>query len=73
MPTDSPHNHPEFADLIRIVAKERGIAPALVKIDDVTPSEAKDVSSWAYDYLSFSTSFIVARKPSTSAATITTM
>jgi len=33
MPADYLHNHPEFADLIRIVANERGIAPALVEKD----------------------------------------
>src|SRR5712691_10241852 len=33
MPRDFLHNHPEFADLIRIVAEQRGIAPALVEKD----------------------------------------
>src|SRR5215470_14003362 len=33
MPGDYLHNHPEFADLIRIVADERGIDPALVEKD----------------------------------------
>jgi hypothetical protein len=33
MPADYLHNHPEFADLIRIVAQEKGIAPALVEKD----------------------------------------
>jgi hypothetical protein len=33
MPTDYLHNHPEFADLIRIVAREKGIDPALVEKD----------------------------------------
>src|ERR1700735_4270697 len=33
MPRDYLHNHPEFADLIRIVAKERSISPALVEKD----------------------------------------
>jgi hypothetical protein len=33
MPADYLHNHPQFADLIRIVAKERAIAPALVEKD----------------------------------------
>src|SRR5580692_5773873 len=33
MPLDYLHNHPEFADLIRIVADERGIDPALVEKD----------------------------------------
>lgn len=33
MPPDYLHNHAEFADLIRIVADERGIAPALVEKD----------------------------------------
>lgn len=33
MPADYLHSHPEFADLIRIVADERGIAPALVEKD----------------------------------------
>ncbi len=30
---DYLHNHPQFADLIRIVAAERGIDPALVEKD----------------------------------------
>ena len=29
MPRDFLHNHPQFADLIRIVAEEKGINPAL--------------------------------------------
>jgi len=33
MPRDYLHNHPQFADLIRIVAEEKGIAPALVEKD----------------------------------------
>lgn len=33
MPTDYLHNHPQFADLIRIVAEEKGIDPALVEKD----------------------------------------
>jgi hypothetical protein len=33
MPRDFLHNHPEFADLIRIVAEEKGIDPALVEKD----------------------------------------
>jgi hypothetical protein len=33
MAADYLHNHPEFADLIRIVAEEKGIAPALVEKD----------------------------------------
>jgi Nucleotidyl transferase AbiEii toxin, Type IV TA system len=33
MPRDFLHNHPQFADLIRIVAKEKGIDPALVEKD----------------------------------------
>ena len=33
MPADYLHNHPEFADLIRIVAREKGIDPALVEKD----------------------------------------
>ncbi|MET4516401.1 nucleotidyl transferase AbiEii/AbiGii toxin family protein [Bradyrhizobium sp. I1.7.5] len=33
MPPDFLHNHPEFADLIRIVAEEKGIDPALVEKD----------------------------------------
>src|SRR4029077_19366452 len=33
MPTDYLHNHPQFADLIRIVASEKGIDPALVEKD----------------------------------------
>jgi hypothetical protein len=33
MPRDLLHNHPEFADLIRIVAEEKGIDPALVEKD----------------------------------------
>ena len=33
MPADYLHNHPEFLDLIRIVAREKGIAPALVEKD----------------------------------------
>lgn len=33
MPADYLHNHPQFADLIRIVAQEKGIDPALVEKD----------------------------------------
>jgi hypothetical protein len=33
MPLDYLHNHSQFADLIRIVAKEKGIDPALVEKD----------------------------------------
>src|SRR5215831_19681709 len=33
MPADYLHNHPQFSDLIRIVAEERGIDPALVEKD----------------------------------------
>jgi hypothetical protein len=33
MPHDYLHNHPQFSDLIRIVADERGIAAALVEKD----------------------------------------
>src|SRR4030095_6107661 len=33
MPLDFLHNHPEFADLIRIVAEDKGIDPALVEKD----------------------------------------
>jgi hypothetical protein len=33
MPADYVHNHPQFADLIRIVAEEKGIDPALVEKD----------------------------------------
>src|SRR5713226_3252318 len=33
MPRDYLHNHPEFAELIRIVAAEKGIDPALVEKD----------------------------------------
>lgn len=33
MPRDFLHNHPDFADLIRIVAEEKGIDPALVEKD----------------------------------------
>jgi hypothetical protein len=33
MPRDYLHNHPQFADLIRIVAEEKGIAPALAEKD----------------------------------------
>ena len=33
MPADFLHNHPEFAELIRIVAQERGVDPALVEKD----------------------------------------
>lgn len=33
MSADYLHNHPEFADLIRIVAEEKGIDPALVEKD----------------------------------------
>jgi hypothetical protein len=33
MPVDYLHNHPQFADLIRIVAQENGIDPALVEKD----------------------------------------
>ena len=33
MPADYLHDHPQFADLIRIVAAEKGIDPALVEKD----------------------------------------
>jgi hypothetical protein len=33
MPADYIHKHPQFADLIRIVAQEKGIDPALVEKD----------------------------------------
>ena len=33
MSADYLHNHPQFADLIRIVAQEKGIDPALVEKD----------------------------------------
>jgi Nucleotidyl transferase AbiEii toxin, Type IV TA system len=33
MPRDLLHNHPQFADLIRIVAEEKGIDPTLVEKD----------------------------------------
>jgi hypothetical protein len=33
MPADYLHNHPQFADLVRIVAAERGIDPALAEKD----------------------------------------
>ena len=33
MPRDYLHNHPQFADLIRIVAEQKGIDPALVEKD----------------------------------------
>jgi hypothetical protein len=33
MPREYLHNHPQFADLIRIVAEEKGIDPALVEKD----------------------------------------
>ena len=33
MPHDYLHNHSQFADLIRIVAEEKGIDPALVEKD----------------------------------------
>jgi len=33
MPRDFLHNHPQFADLIRIVADAEAIAPALVEKD----------------------------------------
>ncbi len=33
MPLDYLHNHAQFADLIRIVANEEGIDPALVEKD----------------------------------------
>jgi hypothetical protein len=33
MPREILHNHPQFADLVRIVAQEKGIDPALVEKD----------------------------------------
>ena len=33
MPADYLHNHPDFPELIRIVAREKGIDPALVEKD----------------------------------------
>jgi predicted nucleotidyltransferase component of viral defense system len=33
MPADYLHNHPDFPELIRIVAREKGIDPAMVEKD----------------------------------------
>lgn len=33
MPRDFLHNHPQFGDLVRIVAADRGLAPGLVEKD----------------------------------------
>jgi predicted nucleotidyltransferase component of viral defense system len=33
MPVDDLHDHPEFGDLIRIVAEEKAIDPALIEKD----------------------------------------
>jgi hypothetical protein len=33
MPADYLHNHRQFSDLIRIVARDRGIDPSLVEKD----------------------------------------
>jgi hypothetical protein len=33
MPTDYLHNHKQFSDLIRIVAEQKGVDPALVEKD----------------------------------------
>ncbi len=33
MPADFLHNHPQFPELIRIVAQQKGIDPALVEKD----------------------------------------
>src|ERR1700686_4967130 len=33
MPTDYLHNHKQFPDLIRIIAEQKGIDPALVEKD----------------------------------------
>jgi predicted nucleotidyltransferase component of viral defense system len=33
MPPDFLHDHPQFADLIRIVAEAKGLDPALVEKD----------------------------------------
>lgn len=62
------HRHSHFSDLIRIVAKEMSIEPALVGLkdgvllevgfDDVTPNQLKDISSWAYEYAIDKTSVI---------------
>jgi hypothetical protein len=46
MPADYVHNHPEFADLIRM--KEGVLLEA--GFDTVTPNTPKDISSWAYDH-----------------------
>lgn len=46
MPADYLHNHPQFAALIRIVAREKGIDPALggkPTFDEVL----KEIKAWA--------------------------
>jgi hypothetical protein len=44
VPRDFLHNHPQFADLIRIVAEEKRIDPALVEKDYW-------IMEWTHDWL----------------------
>jgi hypothetical protein len=41
------HNHPQFADLIRIVAEQKGIDPALVEKDIGSCIASTGCNSWA--------------------------
>jgi hypothetical protein len=45
MPADYLHNHPQFADLLRIVAQEKGIDPALVEKDYYSVSDVRFIST----------------------------
>jgi hypothetical protein len=43
MPADYLHNHPQFADLIRIVSLDKGIDPALVEKDSQKTMIPKEI------------------------------
>jgi hypothetical protein len=47
MPADYLHNYPQFADLIRIVAEEKGIDPALVEKTTGSCTAFTACSRWA--------------------------
>lgn len=40
MPCDFLHDHPQFADLVRIVAEEKGIDPALERLIELALTRA---------------------------------
>jgi hypothetical protein len=47
MPREYLHNHLQFADLIRIVAEEKGIDPALVEKTTGSRIASMGFSDWA--------------------------